>query len=304
MDIPFSFEEINNIAGRYKPSTQKSYNNQTFQYWRRALIERASYVLDFSLPPEWSDDLRGIFMRWLFEIGFLCVFNDPARGLVFQPCELYGFDYYYRPSKAVVTNPYSVPETNIVLIIGKDCAFIKLTPDYMGISDILDFYARKLSQLSLSIDMSVINTRFAKILGARNKASAEALKKILDKINMGEPAVITDLKLLDDRTDKASPFQEFGIDHLRNNYITDMQLQDMTTILNMFCTEIGIPSLPYQKKERLITDEATVKEAESVARATVWVESINDCFAVANRLFGTNMSVSLRVGKEAEDGIR
>ena len=266
-------------------------------------MERASYVLDFKLPSEWQTDLTGIFMRWLFEIGFLCIYEDSARGLVFQPCRLYQFDFYYRPSKAIVTNPYSVPETNVELEIGKNCAIVKLTPDYRGIGDIIDFYARKLSDLSLSIDVGLINTRFAKILGARNKASAEALKKILDKINMGEPAVVTDMKLLDDRTDKASPFQEFGIDHLRNNYITDMQLQDMTTILNMFCTEVGIPSLPYQKKERLIVDEATVKERESVARATVWVDSLNTCFNVANNLFGTSMSVSLRDRKEDDDGI-
>ena len=46
----------------------------------------------------------------------------------------------------------------------------------------------------------------------------EYVKKILDKVNSGQPAVITDTKLLDDRTDKAAPFQEFGIDHLKENY--------------------------------------------------------------------------------------
>lgn len=304
MNVPFTYEEINSVAGRYKPATQKPYNNQTFAYWRRALLDRASYVLDFSLPPEWTNDLRGLFVRWLFDVGFLAVFDDPDRGLVFQLCNLYGYDYFYRPTNAVIANPYD--KTTKDLVIGKECAVVKLAPDYMGINDILDFYARKLSDLSLSIDMSIINTRFAKILGARNKASAEALKKVLDKINCGEPAVITDIKLLDDRTDKASPFQEFGIEHLRNNYVTDMQLQDMQTILNQFCVDIGIPSLPYEKKERLVTDEAVIKRHESSARSTVWVETINDCFNVVNSLFGTNMSVRLRNDplEEVSDGIR
>lgn len=305
MSAPFSFEEINSMAGRYKPAMQKPYNNQTFHYWRRALLDRASYVLDFNLPPEWSNDLRGIFIRWLFEIGFLAMYKDENMGLVFAWCSLYGYDFYYRPTNAIIANPYD--NTNKDLVIGKDCALIKLAPDYMGISDILDFYARKLSDLSLSIDMSIINTRFAKIIGARNKASAEALKKVLDKINCGEPAVITDVKLLDDRTDKASPLQEFGIEHLRNNYITDMQLQDMQTILNQFCVDIGIPSLPYEKKERLVTDEATIKKAEANARATVWVETLNDCLRQANDMFGTNMSVKLRKDETEEvitDGIR
>ena len=296
MQVPFSWEEINSLAGRYTPSPLKPYNNATFAYWKRALMDRASYVLEFNLPPEWSNDLRGLFVRWLFTVGFLGIFDDPDRGLVFQLGNLYGYDYYYRPTNMVFANPYD--KTTKDLVIGKEVALIKLSPDYMGIGDIIDFYARKLSDLSLSIDMSIINTRFAKILGARNKASAEALKKVLDKINQGEPAVITDIKLLDDRTDKASPFQEFGIEHLRNNYITDMQLQDMNTILNQFCVDIGIPSLPYDKKERLVTDEANIKKDESNARATVWVETINDCFNEANRLFGTNMSVRLRNKQE------
>lgn len=296
MQVPFSWEEINSLAGRYTPSPLKPYNNATFAYWKRALMDRASYVLEFNLPPEWSNDLRGLFVRWLFTVGFLGIFDDPDRGLVFQLGNLYGYDYYYRPTNMVFANPYD--KTTKDLVIGKEVALIKLSPDYMGIGDIIDFYARKLSDLSLSIDMSIINTRFAKILGARNKASAEALKKVLDKINQGEPAVITDIKLLDDRTDKASPFQEFGIEHLRNNYITDMQLQDMNTILNQFCVDIGIPSLPYDKKERLVTDEANIKKDESNARATVWVETINDCFNEANRMFGTNMSVRLRNKQE------
>lgn len=296
MQVPFSWEEINSLAGRYTPSPLKPYNNATFAYWKRALMDRASYVLEFNLPPEWSNDLRGLFVRWLFSVGFLGIFDDPDRGLVFQLGNLYGYDYYYRPTNMVFANPYD--KTTKDLVIGKEVALIKLSPDYMGIGDIIDFYARKLSDLSLSIDMSIINTRFAKILGARNKASAEALKKVLDKINQGEPAVITDIKLLDDRTDKASPFQEFGIEHLRNNYITDMQLQDMNTILNQFCVDIGIPSLPYDKKERLVTDEANIKKDESNARATVWVETINDCFNEANRMFGTNMSVRLRNKQE------
>ena len=303
MQVPFSWEEINSLAGRYTPSPLKPYNNATFAYWKRALMDRASYVLEFNLPPEWTNDLRGLFVRWLFSVGFLGIFDDPDRGLVFQLGNLYGYDYYYRPTNMVFANPYD--KTTKDLVIGKEVALIKLSPDYMGIGDIIDFYARKLSDLSLSIDMSIINTRFAKILGARNKASAEALKKILDKINQGEPAVITDIKLLDDRTDKASPFQEFGIEHLRNNYITDLQLQDMNTILNQFCVDIGIPALPYDKKERLVTDEANIKKDESNARATVWVETINDCFNEANRMFGTNMSVRLRNKQEevSTDGI-
>ena len=182
MNLPFSYDQINLAAGFNKPATQKSYNNQTYAYWARALFQRAAYAIELTLPDEWETDLKGLFYYWLYSRGYLGIYNEPEMGTVFQPGTLSGFDFYYRPVRFIVTNPYA-PEggSSRELVIGKDCALIKLAPDYMGIWDVIDYYARKLADLSLSIDMSIINTRFAKIMGARNKAAAETLKKILDK---------------------------------------------------------------------------------------------------------------------------
>lgn len=303
MSIPFTFTDIDLTAGFYKPSTQKSYNNQTFAYWARALFQRASYAIKFTLPDEWDNDRAGIFSWWLYMNGFLGIFRTEDYGLIFQPGTVYGHDIYYQPTNFIVCNPYFKNAESLDLKIGEDVALIRLSPDMLGIGDIIDFYARKLADLSLSIDMSIINTRFAKILGARNMAAAETLKKILDKVNSGQPAVITDTKLLDDRTDKAAPFQEFGIDHLKENYITDQQLRDMQTVLNAFDNEIGIPTVPYQKQERLVDYEARSKQAEAIARVTVWVETLNACFNTANNMFGTALKAELRQEGGSEDGI-
>ena len=302
MNLPFSYTDINLIAGHVKPSTQKPYNNATYAYWARALFERASYAIDITLPEMWKNHLKGLFYYWLYSRGFLGIFrnDEMGMGVVFQIGTLRGRDYYYQPREFLVTNPYDTKNNSRVLEIGKDCAIIKISPDFMGIWDIIDFYARKLSDLSLSVDMSIINTRLAKIMIGRNKASAEALKKVLDKINNGEPAVIVDEKLLDDRTDKASPFQEFGIDHLKENYITNLQWDDLRKILSDFESEIGIPT--YDKKERLVSYEAEMKTVECVPRVTVWVETLNSCFKTANELFGLNMSARVRE-REYNNGI-
>lgn len=293
MNIPFSFEDINLIAGRYKPSTQKSYNNASFAYWARALYQRAAYAIDFTLPPEWENDLKGIFIYWLFLRGFIGIYKDPDRGVVFQPGTLSGYDFYYRPTTFIVTNPVEI-DSGRSMKIGEECAIVKLAPDYGGLWDILDFYARKLAGLSLSVDVSIINTRFAKIYAARNKAAGETLKKILDLVNSGEPAVVTDEKLTDDRTDKAPPFQEFGIENLKNNYITDLQLRDMRTILNQFDNEIGISSMPYEKKERLVVNEVDSATADAVSRVTVWTETLNSCFRTVKDMFGITLSAKVR----------
>ena len=293
MKTPFTWTTENLIEGRFFPSTQLPYNNQMFAYWARALFDRAAYAIKIDLPEAWDTDLRGIFYYWLLLSGFVGVMDSPEFGLVFQPGTLNGYDIYYRPVEFIVANPASA-ELSRTYKIGEDCEIIKLCPDYAGIFDIINYYAQKLAQLSLSIDVSIINTRFAKIMGARNKAAAEALKKILDKVNRGEPAVIYDEKLLDDRTDKAAPFQEFGIDHLRENYITSDQLRDMQTILNAFDCEIGIPTVPYQKQERMVVSEAESRRIESVARVTVWIETLNSCFNKVNAKYGTALHAELR----------
>lgn len=294
MYIPFNYENINLQNGFNIPSTNYA-NSAVYNYWERALFQRAAYVLDFDLGENLSGDIKDFFTWCMFAYGYVGFFDSPETGFAFQPGCATGFDFYYRPTDFIISNPLYSKEFKI----GKDCEIVKLTPDYRGIWDIISFYAEKLSNLSLSVDMSIINTRFARILGARNKAAAEALKKVLDKINSGQPAVIYDKLLMDDKTDKASPFQDFQATALKDGYITDLQLRDVQTILNMFDCEIGISTIPYQKKERLVVSEAESKTVESQARVTVWLETLNGGFDAVNRHFGTNLSVKLR--KEVDD---
>lgn len=133
--------------------------------------------------------------------------------------------------------------------------------------------------------MSLINQKFAFIWGARNKTAGEALKKMLDKINKGEPAVIYDMKLLNDPQDKAEPFQFMERGNLKSSYLTTDQLMDFQTLLNNFDTEIGIPVLPYQKKERMVTSEAESKIIDATSRSIVWLETLNSSFDEANKHF-------------------
>lgn len=292
MYSPMNYEALNYAYGTCLPSTRLvRHNNRTFDYWCRCLFQRACFVMDFDLDDKFKGAEKDFFLWCLFMCGYVAFFEDPAFGFCFNPVTLRGMNFYYQPTHAILANPQLSREMEI----GKDCEILKLSPDYMGIYDIICYYADKLAQLSLSVDMSIINTRFAKIMAARNKAAAKALQKVVDKVNSGEPAIIYDIALLNDKTDKDSPFQDFSIDHLASNYITDKQLADLQTVLNAFDNEIGIPSLPYaEKKERMIMDEANAKRVEATARCTIWKNCMNECFDVINAHYGTNMSVKIR----------
>lgn len=300
MYTPLNYNKINCIAGHYRPSMVKSYNNAAFVFWERSLFQRAQSIIKVDgLPQEWRGSVRDFFFYCILRFGFVCVFDSVDYGIAFQPCTLKGYDFYYQPDSVIVANPYLQTEFKI----GEDTELIKLTPDYMGITDIVTYYAEKLAVLDNAINMSLINNKFAYFLGARNKGMAQALKKMLDKINSGEPAVVFDQKIMNDTTDKAVPYQFFERQNLKQSYITTDQLKDFQTIINNFDCEIGIPTIPYEKKERMVTSEAESRQMDAVSRSTIWMETLNDSTSRVNNMFGLGIRFSLRYNEDQEGGV-
>lgn len=281
---PLNYEQINAAAGTYNPSSVKSFNNKTYAYWERALFQRATSVIESEILPEWDGTIKDFFYYCLFRFGFVTVFKNEKYGRVFQPSSLQGFDFYYQPTDSLIANPAFTESLD--LKIGTECEILKLTPDFQGVWDIISYHAEKLSTLDNAINMSLINNKFAFILGARNKVAGSALKKMLDKINKGEPAVIYDMKLLNDPTDKTEPFQVWERKNsLKDSYLTTDQLKDFQTILNNFDNEIGIPTIPYQKKERMVQAEAESRQMDAMSRSTIWLECLQSSAARIKRLY-------------------
>lgn len=293
---PLNYEQINISAGSVSPSTIKAYNNQTYEFWERSLFQRACSVMEFKLPESWQGNVRDFFYYCLFKFGYVAVFETDSLGKVFQPCNLSGINFYYQPLYALISNPLYQDK----LTIGENCELIKLTPDYRGIWDIISYYAEKLSTLDNAINMSLINNKFAFMIAAKNKTAGAAIKKMLDKINEGEPAVIWDSKLLNDPTDKSEPWQLFERHDLKSSYLTTDQLMDFQTILNNFDTEIGIPVLPYQKKERMVTSEAESKIIDATSRSLVWFNTLKSSIKAVNNHYDLEIEVSLRFNPETE----
>ena len=291
--FPLNYDRLNLIEGTYRPSCVKAYNNYSFNFWERALFQRALSVLKIELPEEWNGSIRDLFNWLLYMGGYVVVFNDSKfGGVVFQYGALSGIDFWYRPTTALISNHAFWRSKR--LKIGEQCEILKLTPDYMGISDIITYYAEKLAILDNAINMSLINNKYAFMLGAKNKAAGEALKKMLDKINSGEPAVIYDKQLKNDPTDKSEPWQFWERGNLKESYLTTEQLADFRTIMNNFDSEIGITTLPVEKKERMITDEARSNMIDSVSRSEIWLETFNESAIAVNKMFGTNIKASRR----------
>ena len=298
---PLNYQKINIAAGRFSPSTIKAHNNLSFWFWSRSLFQRAASVIDFTVPQSWEGKVKDFFVYCLFKYGYVAIFNTDDFGLSFQPCAPKGYDFYYQPTSVLISNPLLNKEFKL----GSEAELLKLTPDYYGVWDIIDYYAEKLSMLDVSINSSIVNSKFAYLLGAKTKGAAQALKKLLDQINKGEPAVIYDSRIFDDPSSKGdvSPFQTWFRDSMKNNYITSDLLQDFQTLLNDFDREIGIPTIPYQKKERLVQSEAESTEIDAKARSIVWIDTLDSSIKEVKQLFpDITLSAELRYGKASEGG--
>lgn len=291
--MPFDFEKEMAITSHYKPSP-KLRGNKAYRFWKRALMQRAMSTIDSDLPDAWQGAIRDFFYGLLFYHGFMGIYYDNKYGLVFQPCGLSDRGFYYQPIKAIVANPlYKEPKE---FTINKDIAILKLTPDYMGVLDIVNYYAERLACIDGSIMVALLNSKFGKLAIAKNKSSAEAMKKIYDAFQEGEPFKVIDQKVFmaDDQTTHEKPWEAMELEMTKEQYILPDVLRDAQTILNAFDAEIGIPTLPYQKKERMVTEEAGMRNFDGQARALVWVNTLNSSANIVNELFADRLERPLK----------
>ena len=279
----FSFEAINLYNGTRSPSGSVEYDLTT-DYFFRCLYHRTLSNFTFVLPETWNKDY---FKNVLFGMGFIGVLKTAKYGIIPQIADPYGYGLFLQPTNIRVAQPLVTFDGTI----GIDCELIKLTPDYMGICDIIEHYANKLSKCWTSIEVSLINSRVGLIALPKNKNASDALKYIVERLTAGEPLVCGD-KILKDDLDEGEPlFTTAG--EPAKNYITDKLLQDFTTILNSFDREIGIPIID-NKKERMITDEIPALLGDSASRITTWKECLNDSIMKVNKLFDLDISFKVR----------
>lgn len=285
--IPLNYEQLNLYEGNYNPSTVYATNPAEVRFWMRALYQRAMAAIEFNIPEEWNED----YFRYILAMrGFIAVFNSREYGVIPQYCSVHGYGLYLEPKLVNIATPY-INEND--LLIGRDCALIKFTPDYLGIYDILHHYAEKLALAGASIDMNLFNSRLAYIIAAKSKAGAEAIKKTLDKISQGEPSVVIDEKIFKGiaggTVTDAEPWVEYSRD-VKQSYIGTELWNEHRTILNEFDREVGIPTEGQEKKERMITEEITVSYMDSSCRLRTWLKSMEPGFRTVRELYGIECS--------------
>lgn len=285
MYVPMQYQTLNAAMAYRVPNTLHD-SDSTTRYFERYFMQKAVSVLDVDIPADWDKDF---FLYCLTAFGYCVVTDTDEYGIVPQAAAINGIGLYYQPTHFDVQN--SLVRKSGTL--GVDGVLIRMTPDYMGIYDMIHQYAYKMSLIYSAIDQSLINSRLAWALGARNKNAAQTLKAAIDRILRGEPGVVIDKKILDEE-DGGSPIIELFNRNPKENYITDLLLRDAQTLETRFNREIGIPDVTEDKGDRLTAQEASELNAGASAKVTLWIENINASFNELFRVYGIRCRARVR----------
>ena len=294
MNIPAFYNYQNSYNANISPSTVHVENTGLAWFFKKYLLQKALSVFKWDLPPEWS---RDYFLYTLYCNGFCAVINTDKYGVIPQMCGLSGYDVFYRPTTATITNPLLSGFTE--LRIDRQCTLFKLTPDYTGIMDIVNFYGDMMALCAQTAGVNILNSKLSYVLFAKNKSSAESVKKLFDKIASGEPAAVIDKDLF---AQDGSKLWDMFNQNVGQNYIAGNVLADMRKWETMFDTEIGIPNANTDKKERLLTDEVNANNFETMSKCEIWLESFKDACEKTNAMFGINISVDWRMQLDNNTG--
>ena len=261
-------------------------------YFRRYPLQKAIAVFKWTMPKEWA---QNYILYVLYCWGYFAIVNTDKFGVIAQGCSLAGYDVFYQPTKAIISNPLltGILEPKI----GTQCALIKLMPDYGGIMDKVNFYADMLALSAETAGTNLFNSKLAYVFAAANKQDAESFKKMMDKITSGEPAVFISKNLF--KEDGSPNWQMFNQD-LKNSYIISEIMDDMRKWELKFCSDLGIPNSNTEKKERMIVPEVESNNVEVKLWADLALENLQEGCAQAREMFGIDLSVDWRFREEVE----
>lgn len=291
-NIPVTHDYMNGYNSEISPSTIHACNTELSYFFKRYLFQKAFSPYEIEIPETWA---RNYFLYSIFGLGYIAILETDKYGVIPQHCGLRGYDIFYQPTHASITNPllYGI----LTPRIGKQCSIIKLQQDWGGISDLVGFYADMMAICAETAGLNLFNSKLSYVFGAGNKASAESFKKLFDKISSGEPAVVIDKDLFND--DGSQSWGQFS-QNVGQNYIAGSVLEDMRKLELMFLSQIGINNANTNKKERLTTDEVNANNEEVKTLVQLWYEEMKSGFDKTNKMFGLNLKIKLRESEKNE----
>lgn len=282
-NAPYRYKVIDELNQCSYPNGVKIRDNEAFQYFCKYYFQKLLSLYKIEQPEEWADDYM---LEVIFHNGFFTIFDSKKFGVIPQMCTLNGYNVFYHPREAIVSNPL-LPDVSH-LVIDKDCVVVHL-PEFQGLCDIVARYAAQAASATRNLDTCMFNTMFSTIFPAEDKAMAKTFDEMFDRVSRGEPAVPVGEKLFDAQGQpRWQPFQT------KNEYLANQILLTLMTLDQRFNTEVGIPNTNLSKSTYLSDSEVNANNVDTNAKCALWLDYIKNGFERANKMFGLNLSIDFR----------
>lgn len=279
-DIPYMFIDSMATAGmQLNPREVRGQHVTAVEYYKWILYNKIYSCYKFTLPKNWS--LKW-FRWWLFQYGSIAVAYTNEFGWICQPYSIITLDYMYQPQKIQIYN--ALIKERVESTVGVDSSIIVCFDNYMGFEPIVKRYAELLASVEKDLNISLMNSNVGSYFEVDNQKEANEIKEAYTQATAGTPLTVTRKNLING--EKKSLFPD-----VKKNFIGLDLMELRRSIINAFLTEIGIPNVSVQKKERLTQGEYQQNEDETKAIARVVYENIKESMNVANAVSGLNLSV-------------
>lgn len=255
-------------------------NNLTYIQYLNRLTELAISMFEWkNLPP--SVDARYLELH-LFETGCMVYFDDDVLGNLCLDCITSGrLGVYGDP---VLRRAYSGYNNYQKLL--KESNSVIIWNNYLHTNSILDvkMFAKRLYNLDRIIDVNA-NAQKTPVLVQGTEKQRMTLANLYKEYDGNAPFIFGDKNL---------DLNALKVLQTGAPYVCDKLYQLKTQIWNEALTYLGISNLNIQKKERLITDEVTRNQGDTIASRYSRLESRRQAVNKINAMFGTNIEVNYR----------
>ena len=275
--------EINELYCR-KPN-RRGKKRLAFEVWYNYLFMIVANMFIYeNLPanlPQWEIEKR------LILTGYALIFDTEKYGIVTATGSRYGVGIYdygnkFTAAQSVLGSIQGLTDNVDGVIMYASSPDRQRGSGVMGQS--IALYADLLSDIDISIGVSVINNRAVNTIGAKTDSALTALKEYQQRLYDGDPIIPKLTGGLFDSTENI-----LKIDTTTPNGLSELT-NTQTALLKRFYNSFGIPFIE-KKAERLIDSEVdTDKECLSVNMQDYLNNRIDGVNHI-NALFNTNIIV-------------
>ena len=267
----------------------KDNQSTIYDYYFKSLLSKLNSLFIWGGLPETVD--KDFLNSNLFLLGYSAFFEKNGNiytnfgGLGGKPNENYFNTKYILANPVLGSGEYEI-EKDCTIIYNTDADRQLLNLAHSGgLYSLIHQTATLLTDNIQSINSAQINSRVQSVFKADNDNQRRSAEEYLKRQYGGEPfSIIT--------SDDLQKFEVLNISVDTDKTITNL-IELHQYIIADFYNNIGITTTPYQKRERLITDEIGSLEKMTECTLESMLKARQEGADKVNNMFGTDISVRL-----------